>query len=79
MSCWYDSRIMQLSEFLLIRDIKQTAFAVKIGVRQPTVSRWAAGRMPQKRKHLRLIRKVTGGAVTADDFVDDKPRRRRAV
>lgn len=60
---------MKLANFLESKGISQAKFADLIGVEQAAISRYITGtRMPRK-EHLARIRTVTGGAVTADDFV----------
>jgi transcriptional regulator with XRE-family HTH domain len=61
-------RGMRLAKFLKETGISQGAFADAIGVKQPTVSRYASGK---KRPSLRVLRRITvatSGAVTIDDF-----------
>lgn len=59
---------MTLADFLIREGLSQSDFAGKLGVTQATVSRYVGGRMPRKTK-LEAIRDITGGAVTADDFL----------
>lgn len=62
---------MTLADWLIEHGISQADFASRIESSQPTVSRYVTGlRMPRK-DHLRKIREVTRGAVTADDFVSE--------
>ena len=60
---------MQLSKFLDYHGMSQAEFGKLIGASQPSISRYIAGsRMPRPMQLIR-IRKVTRGAVTADDFI----------
>jgi transcriptional regulator with XRE-family HTH domain len=60
---------MRLADFLADREMSQAEFAKRIGATQASVSRYADGSRMPRREHLARIRKVTGGAVRADDFL----------
>jgi len=61
---------MTLSDYLAQSGLSQAEFARAIETSQPTVSRYITGLRMPRRDHLRRIREVTGGAVTANDFVE---------
>lgn len=60
---------MTLSDFLLGKGYTQREFAQLVGISQPAIARYVAGRRMPLRKHLMRIREVTDGKVTADDFL----------
>lgn len=61
---------MKLADYLSAHGISQTEFARIIQASQVAVSRYVSGhRMPGRERLLR-IREATGGAVSADDFLD---------
>ncbi len=62
---------MTLSEYLQANGLRQEEFAARMGVAQATVSRWCNGLMP-RRAHLLRIIELTGGAVTAEAFLEDR-------
>lgn len=62
--------VMQLSEWLKLRNITAAEFAGRIGVSPMAVSRYLSGqRRPDWDIVLPKIVKETGGAVTANDFL----------
>lgn len=65
---------MRLEEYLACNQLTQEGFAERVGVTQGTIARLLPqdGRPPLRRPSMRLaskIAEVTGGAVTANDFV----------
>lgn len=61
---------MELKTYLLQQGMTLSAFAEEIGVRTPSVSRYATGaRIPRPAIMARIVA-ATGGAVTAQDFFD---------
>jgi transcriptional regulator with XRE-family HTH domain len=58
---------MKLRQYLDEQNLSERVFAEKIGVKQATVNRYCAGRIPQP-DVMRKIVDVTGGQVTANDF-----------
>ena len=51
------------------RDLSQTALAKTLGVAQPTVSDWEAGRKTPRTKHVLAIAKLTKNAVPLADWL----------
>lgn len=64
---------MQLSEYLRQHEISRGRFAELIGVKEVTVGRYITGARFPDRDSLIAIKRVTGGAVTADDFLPAEP------
>ena len=60
---------MQLAEYLDSRDLTAKAFARSVGVDASMVTRWRNRKTLPGPKNLRAIAEVTGGLVTANDFV----------
>lgn len=63
---------MRLADWLKEKDITQTEFARRIGVTSGYVSQLCAGSFWPSRRVLIAIRRVTGGAVTANDFMPNE-------
>lgn len=61
---------MQLADYLIENNMTQQSFADAIGVRQSSVSKWLQGLARPSWPVLKQIKEVTGGAVTADDFIE---------
>lgn len=61
---------MRLGEWLERNSMTRERFGDLVGVHHSAVTKWVHGRMP-RREHLITIGQVTGGQVSADDFVDD--------
>lgn len=61
---------MKLADYLAKNDLTPEAFGKKAKVTRPTVTRWRDGKRMPRVDHLKKIREITNGAVTADDFVD---------
>ena len=59
---------MTLAEYLKRNGLTREQFARKIKVQEMSVYRYLAGRFPEKKVLVRII-KVTGGKVTADSFL----------
>ena len=66
---------MTLHRFLASREITRSAFAARIGVSRVTLQRYLAGDRFPRPDVLRRIASVTGGEVTANDFVAEKVSR----
>lgn len=60
---------MTLAEFLRERGMTREQFAEQVGVHPVTVSKWTTGAMFPRRDKLAKIAALTGGAVTASDFM----------
>jgi len=60
---------MKLSEFLKLSEMNQLQLARKLKVSEAAVSRYLRDRMPAP-PILRRIHRVSGGAVTPNDFYD---------
>lgn len=68
-----------LGRWLLERDVTQTQFAKYVGASPAAVCRWINGsRTPNLRDAIQ-IRRLTGGAVSLDDWPDRRARRSSAV
>lgn len=63
-------RRMHLKQHLANSGESVASFAARVGVDVATMYRYIAGTRFPTRANLRAIRQATGGAVTADDFVD---------
>ncbi len=59
---------MTLAEFLETRQIKSSAFAVRLEVPASTVHRWLRGKRLPSSESLIKIEKATGGQVKVGDF-----------
>lgn len=59
----------KLATYLADHDLTQSAFAELIGSTQVSVSRWISGQRMPRPAMIALIKTVTRGAVTADDFM----------
>ena len=62
-------RGMTLAEYLRERAMTREQFAEKVGAHPVTVSKWISGTMFPRREKLARIAALTGGAVTASDFM----------
>lgn len=62
---------MRLEEWMRQNRVTQAEFGARVGVGQDAVSRWASGSRTPRPDHMAQIRRETGGAVTADDFIGD--------
>jgi DNA-binding transcriptional regulator YdaS (Cro superfamily) len=63
------TQIMQLQTYLKHQSISPAVFAIAVGVSTTTVYRWISGkRFPAR--HLKHIAKVTRGAVTPNDWLE---------
>lgn len=60
---------MKLAEYLKAKNVHVKDFAETIGVKQPTVTRYALGHRTPRPKHMVKIIEATDGKVTANDFV----------
>lgn len=60
---------MKLAAFLAERGMSRADFATAVGVSHVAITRYIAGQRMPRMEHLCRIREVTGGAVTADDFM----------
>lgn len=49
--------------------LTQEALAASLGVKKSAVSRWEAGQRSPNLTIIKRIREITGGAVSADDFM----------
>jgi len=58
---------MTLSEYLKSRKLSQADFAIKMRVRQQSVSDWCTGSYPKRKNALKIV-KITGGSVTLSDL-----------
>jgi DNA-binding transcriptional regulator YdaS (Cro superfamily) len=61
---------MTLAEYLSWKQLKDGPFAALLGVDRSAVARWRTGARVPSKDHMRRIREITGGAVTADDFFE---------
>lgn len=59
---------MLLIDWLHEQGLSQGAFARQIGVTRPTVSFWCCGRTRPTPASAKIIKKITRGAVTAEDL-----------
>lgn len=59
----------KLAAYLARTFTSDAAFAAQIGASMGAVRKWKRGERMPRPVHLTRIREVTGGAVTADDFV----------
>lgn len=61
---------MQLQEYLEERGLTDRSFAAKLGVASMTVWRWRNGRRTPRIPTIKRIAELTGGAVTATDWLE---------
>jgi len=61
--------VKKLKAYLAASNIKQPAFAITIGVSQPTVSDWIRGETRPSIDNLIAISRATG--ISIDDLVSD--------
>lgn len=61
---------MTLKQYLKERGIKQQAFAKKLEISDASMSRIIRGEQWPDKNLCRLIKKLTKGAVTAEDLAD---------
>lgn len=62
---------MKLSEFLSDNGMSRADFAAAVGVSHVAITRYLAGKRIPRPEHIRRIKELTGGAVTADDFMPE--------
>lgn len=62
---------MTLNEWMAAHDVSPEQFAAKVGVHWATVYKWRSRAAFPRVAQLREIERVTGGAVTARDFMPD--------
>ncbi|WP_406853517.1 helix-turn-helix domain-containing protein [Alsobacter sp. KACC 23698] len=60
---------MKLADYLAKHGLSHSDFAAKISVSQASVTRYVQGQRTPRPAHMRRIREVTRGAVTANDFI----------
>lgn len=60
---------MTLDDYLIGTKTLETEFAARVGISQAQVNRIRRGKSWPTRDLLVRIREITGGAVTADDFM----------
>jgi 3,4-dihydroxy 2-butanone 4-phosphate synthase/GTP cyclohydrolase II len=60
---------MRLAEYLELHQIRRSDFATRIGKSQSYVTMICRGEIWPSREAVSRIAEVTGGAVTANDFV----------
>ncbi len=74
---------MRLADYLAQKRMSATEFADLIGVNKSTVGRWLEpvnGKTVRPSwEHLPKIVEITGGAVTANDFLESSPDDVKAV
>lgn len=61
---------MNLKSYLAAKGRTPASFSAEVGVTVQTLYRYLSGERFPTPENLRRIREATGGAVTADDFVD---------
>ena len=61
---------MELGDFLAARGLRQQDLAAGMAVSEATVSRWVLGRHIPDGRRLAQIERLSGGAVTAANFVE---------
>lgn len=73
--------LVKLGKYLRDKKITYEAFGKRIGRDHTAVSRYVNGKRLPNRVTMRNIVDATGGAVTANDFLDEmpKPNRRRVT
>lgn len=60
---------MDLSDWLDANKLTRAEFAEKASVHPVTVSKWITRKMQPRPHHFEAISRVTGGDVTANDFI----------
>jgi DNA-binding transcriptional regulator YdaS (Cro superfamily) len=64
---------MTLADYLRLHNKTATEFAAELAVDKSTVSRWLSGESRPRWADVPAIVRVTGGAVTANDFMPAGP------
>lgn len=64
---------MNLATYLKEQNLTREAFANRVGVHPITVTRWVTGSLRPGWDKLAVIERVTGGGVTAQDFMPKEP------
>lgn len=64
---------MKLAHWIEQQGRTQRWFAGEVNAPEATVSRWCSGKMMPRLDRLRQIERITGGAVTANDFAAAAP------
>jgi len=65
---------MNLEQWLKEQGKQKQEFAGEIGVTPQMISAYLKGSIWPTRERMRLIAEKTGGAVTANDFVNSEPQ-----
>lgn len=60
-----------LAKYRAEHNLTQSQFAELVGTTQVSVARWEAGTRTPRPAHARKIKEITGGIVTADDFIGE--------
>lgn len=60
---------MLLGDYMKANNLSVEALACTIGVHQATVYRWLAGEQSPRKEQMTAIYELTGGAVSANDFM----------
>ena len=68
----------ELREYLHQNRIKQNAFAAKMRVTPPTVTRWVNGEGKPSYEHMVTIERITEGAVPLGAWATPADEKRRA-
>lgn len=63
------SRMHPLQDFRESAGLSRLEFAKRLGVTEVTVWRWELGHRTPRGKIMEEIRRETGGAITANDFM----------
>lgn len=60
---------MRLDQWLQHHNVSAKEFADRVGVNKATAYRWLDGKSMPQAEHLAVIMRMTGNAVTANDFM----------
>lgn len=63
---------MHLSEYMQWKNLTDSQVALRIGVDRATISRIRRGKVRPDWVTIILLKKMSGGQITADDFVELK-------
>ncbi len=64
---------MQLTDWMRLSQHNDETLAKKLGVHETSVWRWRTGRRMPSKRLLQAVERLTNGAVTANDFINQKP------
>lgn len=61
---------MKLLDWRRAHGLSQHQLAMRVGIKQPTIAKYEAGKLIPGRDAMQAISQATGGAVAPNDFFD---------